>query len=135
MAKGFTNTDETTQQPQAERVDYQGKTPEGFTNFAAQASVQQRFQLANELSLNEAEQLLQDAAYLTARRVEQSKASGDFMQRVAGHLVLGNGSEASAKTTLMAQIDSHFVAQEIDPDFFTKSLLSSSSTLLLGSAK
>ncbi len=135
MSSYTKNQPKQTTEQQAERVDYQGKTAEGFSAFAAHASVQKRFQLANEISANEAEQLLQDAAYLTARRVEQDKASGKFVKRVADHLIVGSDAEQSAKTQLMAQIDSHFVAQEIDPDFFTKALNGQCSTqLLLGAA-
>lgn len=129
------NTDAQPQEPQVERVNYEGKTSEGYADFAAKASVEQRFMLANELSAIEAEQLLQDASLLTAKRVQQSKASGDFTRRVAGHLVLGNDAETQHKNTLLAQVDSHFAPQEIDPDFFTKSLSGQSSTLLLGAAK
>lgn len=126
---------ETTQEAQTERVQYEGKTSDGYTDFAAKASVEQRFMLANELSAIEAEQLLQDASLLTAKRVQQSKASGDFTRRVAGYLVLGSEAEAQHKNTLLAQIDSHFVAEDLDIDFFTKSLSGQSSTLLLGAQK
>ena len=126
---------ETQSQQGTQRVNYQGKTQDGYTDFAAQKSVQQRFALANELSAIEAEELLEDAAMLTAKRVQQDKASGKFSQRVAGHLVLGRDAESVAKDMLMAQVEGHFAAQEIDTDFFTNALSGSPSTLLLGAAK
>ena len=135
MAKGFSENNQQNRQQtetvETNQVNYQGKTPEGYSAFAAQASVQNRFQLANEISANEAEQLLQDAAYLTARRVEQDKASGNFVRRVASHLVTGNDAESAAKAQLREQVNAHFSSQEIDSDFFTKALQSSPSTRLL----
>jgi hypothetical protein len=127
MAKGFTNADETPQQTSTERVQYHGKTPNGYQEFAGKKKLEHHFEVAHFGAIKDADSIEDLQAQLTAQILLQRQASGSTAAKVAQYILGGDSGYESAKDQLLTAMDSHFVAEVIDDSFFTKCLTSGSS--------
>jgi hypothetical protein len=123
------------QRQESSRIPYEGKNSEGFSGYVGRKSAEQVFAIANELSVYDAEEINKARELLTAKRIEQHGASDQFWGNVAGHLQVGLSAKRQATEQYLEAIEGHFVAKEVDNDFFTKALSGGHSTLLLGAAK
>lgn len=132
MAKGFSTEQTETQQPQ--KVDYQGKTSQGYAEFAAQKSVEERFKLADAIAREGAGEIIQDVAFLESRYVQKALADGTVTNLVMGHLAIGNTAQTEARNTAYEAIDRAFAGGEISAENFTSILSGSTSQLQLKGA-
>ncbi len=123
------------QETQAERVQYQGKTPEGYQEFAGKKKLEHHFAVAHVGAVQDTDSIEDLQARLTAQMLLQRQASGSTAAKVAQYIIGGQAGYDSAKTDLMNAIDGHFVVEECNQDFFMKSLASGSSLPQLGAAE
>jgi len=136
MAKGFS---ENAQNPQAkatqgnpERVNYQGKTPDGFANMAAAQSMEQRFEAVNREAKEYAFGRLDDKTMLATRYYLQMQADGTQEQLFAKHMGSALQAAEEQRQQMHDQINGFFAVAEVQPENFTKSLSGASSQLRLG---
>lgn len=135
MAKGFS---ENAQNPQAkapqgnpERVNYQGKTAEGYANMAAGKTAEQRMSAINDPARREAYLMTADEAFLTSRYRAQLKADGTFHNMVREYEEQAVQAENEQRQRMLDQINGFFEVSEVNPENFTNSLKSSSERLSL----
>jgi hypothetical protein len=124
---------------QAQRVQYNGKTLEGYQRKMAQMSMQQLYELANTGLDVTAEQVSDVRAELLAMRVRQDDANGKTFQKAA-KLLGAVDAQAEAFEAMMGAInvfkDDSVGELPSGDDFFTKSLQSSFKPLaMLGAGK
>lgn len=138
MANGF-STDkkqpETNTQQEPQRVNYQGKTPDGYAAFTAHKSVEERFKLADAIAREGAEEIIEDVAYLQSRYVQKGLADGTVTAKTLGHLTQGNVAQNQAREQAYFAIDQMFISGEIETANFTNILSSSSAPLQLKGAR
>jgi hypothetical protein len=134
MAKGFDTTkpqnQETTATANTERVDYPGKTAQGFANHAGKRSVEERMNAALPLAQELAQQMDQDIQYLASRMLLQSQANGSTARGVVAHLSAANNAVSEQNQAMRDQIDSFFTVSEVKAENFTKALSGASSFCL-----
>lgn len=117
---------------QTQRVDYQGRTPEGFANMAAAQSVEQQFTAVNDEAKKFAYTRMDNATMLASRYYLQMQADGTQEKLFKRHL---DGAEQAAneqRQKMMDQINGFFMVSEVKPENFTRSLSGASSQLKLG---
>lgn len=122
----------------AQRVQYDGKTPQGYQRKMAQMSMQQLYELANTGVPELADQVSQVRAEILAMTIRQDDATGKTFHKAAA--LLGDNAQAEAFVEMMGAIQ-QFKSDSVGElpagnDFFTKRLQSSFKPLAaLGSGK
>lgn len=124
-----------TSQPQAERVQYEGKTPSDYQHFAGKKKLEHHFEVAHVGAVKDADSIEDLQARLTAQILLQRQANGSTAAKVAQYILGGDTGYSESKTQLIDAIEGHFATEEINPDFFTKSLANGSSLPQLAGAK
>lgn len=135
---GILEAAEAARNAQAQRVQYDGKTPEGYQRKMAHMSMQQLYELANTGVPELADQVSQVRAEILAMTIRQDDATGKTFHKAAA--LLGDNAQAEAFVEMMGAIQ-QFKSDSVGElpagnDFFTKRLQSSFKPLAaLGSGK
>ena len=114
-------------QQRTQQVNYQGKTPGDYQNFAGKKKLEHHFEIAHVGAVEDAESIEDLQARLTAQILLQKQANGSTAAKTAQYILGGKDGYNQAKEELMGAIDGHFVTEEVASDVFTKALSGGSS--------